>query len=90
MGIELLLAVGISGYGYFKSRRFVRERLRFIDAVQRPATPIAAGLASGLATGVLVAIVPFIGGLAIPVLTGIGIGVGVSHGAKDSKRLPPP
>ncbi len=90
MGIELLLALGVSGYGYFKSRRFVRERLRFIDAVQRPATPIAAGLVTGLATGVLVAVVPFIGGLTIPVLAGIGIGVGVSHGAKDSKRLPPP
>ncbi len=89
MGIELLLAVGVSGYGYFKTRRFVREKLRFVDAVQRPATPIAAGLATGLATGVLVFLVPFIGGLTIPVLTGIGIGVGVSHGAKDSKRLPP-
>ena len=89
MGIELLLALGVSGYGYFKTRRFVRERLRFVDAVQRPATPIAAGVATGLATGVVVFLVPFIGGLTIPVLTGIGIGVGISHGAKDSKRLPP-
>jgi hypothetical protein len=89
MGIELIIAAGVAGYGYFKSRRFVRERLRFVDAVQRPATPIAVGVATGLATGVLVAVVPFIGGLAIPVLTGVGIGVGVSHGAKDSKRLPP-
>jgi hypothetical protein len=39
---------------------------------------------------VVVALVPFIGGLAIPVLAGLGIGVGVSHGAKDSKRLPAP
>ena len=88
--IELILAAGMAGYGYFKSRRFVRERLRFVEAVQRPAAPIAVGVATALATGVLVAVVPFIGGLTIPVLTGIGIGVGVSHGAKDSKRLPAP
>ena len=56
----------------------------------RDAAPSGVGVAAALATGVLVAVVPFIGGLTIPVLTGIGIGVGVSHGAKDSKRLPAP
>jgi hypothetical protein len=28
--------------------------------------------------------------LTIPILAGLGIGVGVRHGAKDSKKLPAP
>ena len=90
MGIELIIALGLGGFGYFTTRRFVRERLRFVDVVQRPAIPVIAGVGTAVATGVLVAVVPFIGGLAIPVLAGLGIGVGISHGAKDSKRLPAP
>jgi len=90
MGIELIIALGLGGFGYFKTRRFVRERLRFIDIVQKPVAPVVAGVGTAVATGVVVALVPFIGGLAIPVLAGLGIGVGVSHGAKDSKRLPAP
>ena len=90
MGIEMIIALGLGGFGYFKTRRFVRERLRFIDIVQKPVTPIVAGVGTAVATGVIVALVPFIGGLAIPVVAGLGIGVGVSHGAKDSKRLPAP
>lgn len=90
MGIEIIIALGLGGFGYFKTRRFVRERLRFIDIVQKPVAPVVAGVGAAVATGVIVALVPFIGGLAIPVLAGLGIGVGVSHGAKDSKRLPAP
>jgi hypothetical protein len=90
MGIEMIIALGIGGFGYFKTRRFVRERLRFIDAVQKPVAPVVAGLGTAVATGVLVAVIPFVGGLTIPVLAGLGIGVGLSHGAKDSKRLPAP
>jgi hypothetical protein len=90
MGIEMIIALGLGGFGYFKTRRFVRERLRFIDAVQKPVAPVVAGVGTAVATGVVVAVLPFIGGLTIPVLAGLGIGVGLSHGAKDSKRLPAP
>lgn len=88
--VELILAVGVAGFGYFKSRRFVRERLRFVDAVQKPVTPVVVGVATTLAVGVVVSLplVPL--GAVTAVLTGVGIGVGVRHGAKDSKRLPAP
>jgi hypothetical protein len=48
------------------------------------------GVATGLAAGLAVFVIPFVGGLTIPILAGLGIGVGVRHGAKDSKRLPAP
>ena len=87
--VELILAAGLAGFGYFKSRRFVRERLRFVDAVQRPAAPVVAGVATTVAAGLVVSVLPVLGAMTA-VLSGVGIGMGVRHGAKDSKRLPPP
>ncbi len=90
MGLELILALGLGGFGYFKTRKFVRERLRFVDAVHRPAAPVVVGVATGLAAGFAVFVLPIVGGVTIPILAGLGIGVGVRHGAKDSKKLPAP
>ena len=42
--VELILAIGVAGFGYVKSRKFVRERLRFVDAVHKPAAPVIAGV----------------------------------------------
>ncbi len=87
--VELIVALGLGGFGYFKTRRFVREKLRFVDAVQRPVAPVVAGLGTAVLAGIFFAL-PFVpGGWVIPVLAGLGIGAGVSHGARDSKRLPP-
>ncbi len=72
--VELIVAFGLGGFGYFKTRRFVREKLRFVEAVQQPVAPVVAGVATGVAAGVLVFVLPFVGGLTIPVLAGIGIG----------------
>ncbi len=83
-GLELILGGVIAGYGYFKSRRFVRERLRFVEAVHRPAAPIVVGVA----TTVIVSVLPVLG-VVTGVMAGVGLAAGVSHGAKDSKRLPP-
>ncbi len=87
--VELILAAGVAGFGYFKSRRFVRERLRFVDAVHRPAAPVVAGVATTVAAGLVVSVLPVLGAMTA-VLSGVGIGMGVRHGAKDSKRLPAP
>ncbi len=90
MGLELIVALGLGGFGYFKTRKFVRERLRFVDAVRKPAVPVVAGVGTAVVAGIFFAL-PFVpGGWVIPVLGGLGIGVGVSHGAKDSKKLPAP
>ena len=89
MGFDLLVALGLGGFGYFKTRRFVREKLRFVEAVKKPAVPVVAGVGTAVLAGIIIAL-PFVpGGWVIPVLAGLGIGAGVSHGAKDSKRLPP-
>jgi hypothetical protein len=85
-----LVWIGITGaasiWGYVQTRRFVRRKLRFVDAAQKPLTPLIAGGAAALIAAPL-AWLPI-----LPVGTaaafGIGIGLGVRHGQKDVKRLP--
>ena len=70
---------------YAASRRFVRERLRFVDAVQRRSAPVIAG-AGALAVAALLAVVlPFVG-LGTAVSIGAAVAMGVAAGAKDIRR----
>jgi hypothetical protein len=91
--IELLIlgaAAGGIGAGYVRVRSFVRNRLRFVDAVQSRGAPVLAGAAAALAAAPVVWLLPVVGtGTAL--LFGAGVGLGVSHGARDvrgPKRLP--
>jgi len=84
----IVIAVGAAASigGYIKSRQFVRNRLRFVDAVQRPLAPLATGAVAALAAGPVVWLIPVIGaGTALAF--GIGVGMGVAHGARDVRRL---
>lgn len=83
--IELIVlgaAAGGIGAGYAKARRFVRERLRFIDAVQRPGAPLVVGTLAVMAAAPVVWVVPVIGG-GTALLFGAGMGMAVRHGARD-------
>jgi hypothetical protein len=85
--IGLAATVIASGYGYFQSRQFVRTKLRFVDAIQKPSTPIIAGAAAAAVAAPVVWLLPLVGaGTAL--LFGAGVGVGVHHGAKDARKLP--
>ena len=45
-----LAATGAAGvFGYAKSRRFVKSRLRFVDGVRKPYVPVLAGGAAAAA-----------------------------------------
>ncbi len=77
------LAIG----GYVKTRGFVRRRLRFVDAVHRPAAPLVVGGLTALVSMPLVGPLPFVGWVTALGL-GAGEGLGVKQGSRDSKRLP--
>lgn len=86
--LTLIATFGAAGLGYVQTRAFVRKRLAYVDAVQRPATPwIAAGLAALVAAPVAW-ILPLVGtGTAITF--GAAVGLGTAAGARDArKRLP--
>ena len=84
--IAAAIAGGGSLFGFIKTRDFVRERLRFVDAAHKPATPLLAGTVAALAISPL-AFLPFIG-IPTAILFGVGIGAGVSAGSRDARSLP--
>ena len=90
--IELLLAFGtgaVTLWGYLKSRNFVRNRLRFVDAAHTPFAPVVAGAVAALVAGPVVWLLPPVG-IFTALIFGLGVGAGVYHGSRDvRKQLPP-
>lgn len=87
IGVLVTAGVALTGavLGYIKSRRFVRERLRFVDAAQKRFVGILAGLAAGLLLVPLAWALPFIDAGTV-LLVGLGVGAGVNAGRKDIRR----
>lgn len=86
--IELVMlgaAAGGIGAAYASMRRFVRERLRFVDAARRPAAPLAAGAVGAVMAAPVVWLLPVIGG-GTALVFGAGVGLAVRHGARDLRR----
>ncbi len=90
--IVLAVSLGISWLSYGTARRFVRERLRYVEAALTPGAAFVAGLvAAVVATPVvaLVHIVPIVGTLVsggTALVFGLSVGLGVRSGAQDVKR----
>lgn len=83
-----LAATGVAGvFGYVKSRRFVRERLRFVDRVRKPYVPFVAGGAAAAAAAPVVALLPILGA-GTAVIFGASVGTGVAAGRKDIENRP--
>jgi hypothetical protein len=87
--LKLALSFGIAFaaalIGFVVSRRFVENRLRYVDAVQ---SPFAAFMAGGVATLIalpVVAILPFVG-LGTAIVFGVGVFTGVASGAREIRR----
>lgn len=89
MIVELLglaATVAAAGIGYFQSRRFVRGRLRFVDAAQAPLAPWIAGAAAAAVALPVAAILPVVG-LGTALIFGASVGVGAAQGKRDVRRL---
>jgi energy-converting hydrogenase Eha subunit G len=83
--IRVAIAVAIIAGAYTITRRFVRERLRFVDAAQRPGAPwIAAGIAALVAVPAawLLPLVSAGTGL----VAAAAVGFGVAAGARDVRK----
>lgn len=70
-------------------RGYVARRLRFVDAIQKPAAPLVAGVAATVVALPVVSVLPFIG-FGTAVATGIVVGMGVLHGAREVRGILPP
>ncbi len=86
-----LIALGIAGasgvFGHIKSRRFVGQRLRYTQIVDKPALGLWAGVGATIVAAPVVALLPIVGaGTAVAI--GAGVGTGVALGVKDTKEPP--
>ena len=79
--IASILAVVLHG----STRRFVRNRLRYVDAVQKGIAPWAAGAAAFVVGAFLVPILPIVG-IGTAITAGVAVATGVAAGAKDIRQ----
>lgn len=78
--IGLLLGAAALGGGFVAARNFVKNRLRFVDAAQKPSAPVVAGVAA-TAVALPVALLPVIS-IPMAVAFGLGVGTGWASGQK--------
>ena len=79
--ISIGISLGLTAFGYAVARRYVRDRLKYVDAVHTMKAPIIAGLVAW-AIMMPLTIVPFIG-LGTAIVFGLSVGLGVRAGAQD-------
>jgi hypothetical protein len=82
LGLAIAAAALIGGF--IVSRNFVRRRLRYVDAMQKPAVPLLAGAAVAV-VALPVALLPI-----VTVGTAVALGVGVAGGVASGRSAPPP
>jgi hypothetical protein len=80
--LGVLIGLAAFAGGFVATRNFVRRRLRFVDAVRRPAAPLVAGLAA-TALALPVAALPL-----ATVWTAAVFGLGVAGGVVRGRRSP--
>jgi hypothetical protein len=74
--------------GFAKTREFVRNRLRFVDAVHRPSAPLKAGGAALLVATPIVWVLPVVGP-PTAILFSVAVGAGVVAGRRDIRNQLP-
>ena len=85
--LQLLLAVTAGLAGYIMARGFVRNRLRFVDAITSGWAPLVAGALAFVFAWPL-ALLPLVS-VAPAVMFGIGAGIGTASGARIVRRGDP-
>lgn len=83
--LVLLATLAVVYLTHRAARDYVRRRLRFVDAVQKPVAPWLAGGAATALAALLTAALPFVG-LGTALSVGLAVGTGVAAGARDARR----
>lgn len=83
--LGLIVTAAIALAGFVTSRNYVRSRLRFVDAVQKPTAPLIAGLLFGVIAWPFGWVLP-IAHITAALAAGVSVGIGVASGARDIRR----
>jgi hypothetical protein len=87
--LPLAASTAAAVFGYSRARRFVSERLRYVDSVNHPATPVLAAVGAAVVATPIVAILPIVG-MGTALAFGISVGLGVAAGRGEIRRTLPP
>jgi hypothetical protein len=82
--LYLALSVAAAIGGFVLARRFVQQRLRFVDGIRSPVAPFVAGLVAALIAWPA-ALLPIVT-TGTAAIFGIGAGLGTASGIKALKR----
>lgn len=85
--LQFLITLTAGAIGFILTRNFVRRRLRFVDAVHSPVTPLVAGVAAALIAWPAV-LLPLVT-LTTTVVFGIGAALGTASGARSLRNGEP-
>lgn len=81
-----LIAAGILGVASHQGTKdFVRRRLRYTDLVEKPGIGLFSGAAATVVAAPVVAFLPIVGATTA-ILFGVGVGTGVSIGARHARN----
>ena len=81
--VSIAISLALTTAGFAVARRYVRDRLKFVDAVHTMKAPIIAGLV-GWAVMMPLTVFPLIG-VGTAIIFGLSVALGVRAGAKDIK-----
>lgn len=79
--VATVLAIVLHG----STRKFVRNRLRYVDAVQKGIAPWLAGGAAFFVGSLIVPVLPLVG-IGTALTAGFAVGSGVAAGARDIRN----
>jgi hypothetical protein len=80
--LAFALTIATAAFGFITARKYVRDRLKFVDSVQGLKAPLIAGLVAWAIATPLTWLLPLVGaGTAIAF--GLSVAFGVRAGARD-------
>ena len=74
--------IAATAFGYVTARKFVRDRLKYVDGAQTLKAPLIAALVAWAVVTPLTWILPLVG-MGTAILFGVSVGLGVRAGARD-------
>ncbi|MDE3127174.1 MAG: hypothetical protein KGL38_04160 [Gemmatimonadota bacterium] len=72
-------------FGYLAARRFVEDKLRYVDGIHTLRAPIVAGVVAAIVAAPIVWLLPLVGG-GTAILFGTGVALGVANGSREVRK----
>ena len=83
--LSLIISAAAGLFMFGLAREYVRNRLRFVDAVRNPIAPWVAGFAVLMVMSPIAALLPLVTGFTAAI-AGLATGLGTASGVKALKR----